>query len=744
MRQLHQTENNEHMLSQNLIDASLEGDEPIVYNLLSNAMVDVNSQGTVNLRMRQIDTVQHEEAPDELKIEYVLFKTDVTPLFAAAHSGHVDIVKKLLAAGADVNQRSFRGYAITAAAREGHHEVLSILLKAGAYQPACEEAFLEACLAGQADTAELLIKWEMARPEILTSALIHASSRGFLDILELLIKNAADVNSWHRVLLRSLKPSLHFNVNCTSLIAAIVSRQAAVVKYLLKAGARTDCKVRLGAWSWDSTSEEVLRVGAGMAEPYDAVWCAIEYWESKGTILRMLLEHVSADSELQGRSLLCHAVLCGNDEAAQLLLKTGANVEYCVCTNGGAEFRPIHLAAKMGFLPILKALISHNCDLNAQTESGETALMLCAVYGHQECFHELLLAGADFGAVNKAGQNIVDIAEGTNQGFFVYKTVCDSILSGQKLYSSDLRVFSPLHFVAHRGNAEVIKKLIEKKDVDVNQQDKFGLSPVMIAAQEGHIEVFKVMVFAGAHIGLKNVKGDTAITLAEGSGNKEQCEKILFDAILAGALKGADFKAIHFAARRGNSEVLAHLLKHGHSINSLDVEGYTPLMLCAREGHADACKFLLSQGADCYFTNSRGETALSLATKNASKKVVEEVIMDYIASKVVLTGGQLSKHTKRGKGAPHMKFVKILKSGVLSWGNSKKRNILCKEASAQSSPEFQENRKNRDAGKAGIYTFRVVTASGKEVHFDATASSTAELWVRGINLITKEALSTNS
>lgn len=36
------------------------------------------------------------------------------------------------------------------------------------------------------------------------------------------------------MLLRSLKPSLHMNVDCTALFAAIVSRQVAVVQQLLQ------------------------------------------------------------------------------------------------------------------------------------------------------------------------------------------------------------------------------------------------------------------------------------------------------------------------------------------------------------------------------------------------------------------------------------------------------------------------------------------------------------------------------
>lgn len=733
---------NECAVSQELIDAALEGDESAVEMVLSNAIVDVNYMGTVNLRVKHTETIQHEEAPDELKIEYIQFKTDITALFAAAHSGHMDIVRKLLMAGADVNQRLFRGYSTTAAAREGHYEVLSILLKSGASQLACEEALLEACLFNQVKAAELLMNWEMTRPEVATSALIHASSRGLVDIVELLIKNGVDVNSWHRVLLRSMKPALHSSVDCTALIAAIVCRQAPVVKYLLKAGAGTDCQAKLGAWSWDLNSGEVLRVGAGMAEAYNSAWCAIEYWEATGIILRMLLEHISPSTEHEGRSLLCHAVLCGNVAAVQILLDAGANIEYCVRTNDGTEFRPLHLAARKGSLPILKTLISHGCDLNSRTETGETALMLCAVFGHQECFHELLLAEADFGAVNKAGHHVIAIAEATNHGAFIHQIIWDAIVSGKKVYSSNMQIFSPLFFVARHGNARVMKKLLEQKGVDLNQQDNFGFSAAMIAAQGGHMEVFKVLIFAGADIGLKNVKGETAISLAEKSGNKERCERILFDAILANILKGRDFRALHFAAKRGNSEVVAHVLKQGCFVNALDEEGYTPLMLCVKEGHGDVCKLLLSQGADCYLVNSRNETALSLARRNASGKVVEGIILDHIARKLVLAGGQISKHTKQGRGSPHMKCLTMLKSGILRWGRSKRRNVLCKEASLGFSSKFQKNRKNRDIGKAGI--FRIVTTRGREVHFDADAAFTAELWVRGINLITKEAMGTNA
>jgi hypothetical protein len=58
----------------------------------------------------------------------------------------------------------------------------------------------------------------------------------------LVVQSGVDVNSWHRVLLRSAKPVLHANVNCTPLIAAIVARQDVVVKYLLEVFGQLFCQ----------------------------------------------------------------------------------------------------------------------------------------------------------------------------------------------------------------------------------------------------------------------------------------------------------------------------------------------------------------------------------------------------------------------------------------------------------------------------------------------------------------------
>lgn len=92
------------------------------------------------------------------------------------------------AKGADVNGKVFRGYPATAAAREGRAEVAELLVRAGASQPACEEAVVEAALQGQAALAAIFMGSDLVRPRVAIHALVSAAARGFVDVVDTLIK----------------------------------------------------------------------------------------------------------------------------------------------------------------------------------------------------------------------------------------------------------------------------------------------------------------------------------------------------------------------------------------------------------------------------------------------------------------------------------------------------------------------------------------------------------------------------
>lgn len=728
-------------VSRRLLEASHSSDLPAALECLKDPIVDVNFIGDVCLKVRKAEIALRDESPGEVRVGCQELRTDVTALFLAAHNGNVALVRKLLSIGADVNQKLFKGFATTVAVRENHFEVLEMLLKAGASQQACEEALLEASCYGHGRASELLMGSDLIRPHVAVQALFTACCRGFTTVVDALLKCGVDVNATSRVLLQSRKPALHTNVNCTALVAAIVSRQVAVVNLLLEAGAKTDVQVRLGAWSWDAASGEEIRVGAGLADPYGVMWCAVEYFEESGTILRSLLRNMPLDATHHGRTLVHHAVLCGSVGALKVLLECGADVECPVRTARKTEFRSLHMAARLGLSTVLECLGDFGCDLDSTTETGETGLMICTRYRQEECLKVLLRYGADLALVNTTGQSAGSIARSNGWELGFQHAVLSMVRNGTVPKSSNMLIFSPLLFASRSGDVTALKTLIDK-GADLDRQDEEGFSAIMLAAREGHVDAFRLLVFSGANVKLCSRHGDTALTLCARNHKCDLFEKALLEFALeqGNRCAGGSFYALHCAARQGDSKAVELLLSRGYDVNLPDRDGNTPLMLAAGEGRGPTCELLISHGASCDAKNSRGETALSLARRK-HKNDAERVVLDELARSLVVAGGSLKKYTKGGRGILHAKQVRMSRCGVLCWGKSSRRNVVCREAEVGPSVAFQKNRLRRRRGdveeEAGL--FRVVTTTGKEVHFVCEGGSEmAEMWVRGLNLLTKE------
>ncbi|KAM1713045.1 hypothetical protein ACFX12_023850 [Malus domestica] len=90
---------------------------------LGDPFMDMNFVGMVCLKSKKTEIVAQGESTHEGHAEYEEFRTQITALFLAAHSGNLALVKKLLSYGANVNQSMFRGYATAAAVRNGHLEM---------------------------------------------------------------------------------------------------------------------------------------------------------------------------------------------------------------------------------------------------------------------------------------------------------------------------------------------------------------------------------------------------------------------------------------------------------------------------------------------------------------------------------------------------------------------------------------------------------------------------------------------
>lgn len=83
-------------VSQRLVDAAHNNDLKLACEWIADSFVDVNFVGTVSLKAKKTEIVLHGELAHEVRVEYEEFKTEVTALFLAAHSGNLTLVRKLL------------------------------------------------------------------------------------------------------------------------------------------------------------------------------------------------------------------------------------------------------------------------------------------------------------------------------------------------------------------------------------------------------------------------------------------------------------------------------------------------------------------------------------------------------------------------------------------------------------------------------------------------------------------------
>ncbi|KAM8872202.1 KN motif and ankyrin repeat domain-containing protein 1-like isoform 2-T2 [Synchiropus picturatus] len=143
-----------------------------------------------------------------------------------------------------------------------------------------------------------------------------------------------------------------------------------------------------------------------------------------------------------------------------------------------------------------------------------------------------------------------------------------------------------LHYSVSHSNFAVVRKLLETGVCNVNQQNKAGYTPVMLAA-------------------LAAVETPADLTVLE----------LLFSEGDINAKAGqAGQTALMLAVSHGKLDIVGALLAQGALVNLQDDEGSTALMCACEHGHADIVRNLLAQSdCDTSLTDSDNSTALSIA-----------------------------------------------------------------------------------------------------------------------------------
>lgn len=107
---------------------------------------------------------------------------------------------------------------------------------------------------------------------------------------------------------------------------------------------------------------------------------------------------------------------------------------------------------------------------------------------------------------------------------------------------------SELFRLAQNGDNEAVNELLQQ-GIDVNGVDHFGWTAAMSAAFEGHVDVLRTLVRAGADLTITNSQGHTAMTLASQKRQKRVVkfiETFQTDGLVAHNLKPTEQQVVRF------------------------------------------------------------------------------------------------------------------------------------------------------------------------------------------------------
>uniref|UniRef100_A0AAY5L7P2 K Homology domain-containing protein n=1 Tax=Esox lucius TaxID=8010 RepID=A0AAY5L7P2_ESOLU len=267
---------------------------------------------------------------------------------------------------------------------------------------------------------------------------------------------------------------------------------------------------------------------------------------------------IEAQSERTKDTPLSLACSGGRQEVVELLLLRGANKEH----RNVSDYTPLSLAASGGYVNIIKILLNAGAEINSRTGSklGISPLMLAAMNGHVPAVKLLLDMGSDINAQIETNRN------------------------------------TALTLACFQGRAEVVSLLLDRK-ANVEHRAKTGLTPLMEAASGGYAEVGRVLLDKSADVNAPPVPSsrDTALTIAADKGHYKFCELLIVRGAHIDVRNKKGNTPLWLAANGGHFDVVQLLVQAGADVDAADNRKITPLMAAFRKGHVKVVQYLVKE-----------------------------------------------------------------------------------------------------------------------------------------------------
>jgi uncharacterized protein len=389
--------------------------------------------------------------------------------------------------------------------------------------------------------------------------------------------------------------------------------------------------MKIASWVWGVGSVAVLLMpGTAYAGPTDVADAAKR--GDREAVRAALARKADVNAaQVDGSTALHWAVERDDLAMADALLRAGARAQ--ARTREGVT--PLQLAAIAGSAPMLDRLLKAGANPNgALTTGGDTALMMAARTGKLDAIRVLAEAGADVNARETWGGTtplMWAVSEGHAE-------------AARTLIARGADVNARSHYVAAANGRgfEGRTPLANAADAKAAEFASGWLTPLMLAAREGHVELSRILVGAGADVNAAAGDGKTALALAIFNGHYEVASFLVDSKADVNKADAQRFTPLFWAVDRRNMEtapnfpwmvtadpmpLIRALLAAGADPNAVvnntprarmregspRIVFATALMRAAFAGDLELVKLLLDHGADPKVLSRDSETMLSAA-----------------------------------------------------------------------------------------------------------------------------------
>ncbi|KAL7796630.1 ankyrin repeat-containing domain protein [Trichoderma ceciliae] len=306
-----------------------------------------------------------------------------------------------------------------------------------------------AAMGGTLDTVKLLSTsnaYIAASTNEGATALHYGASRGNLPIVRYLIELGLDINA-------------NSESMGTPLMSAAMENRSEVAEFLIEKGAKAD--VTNEKYNYHSALQTAAYSGAEQ-------------------VVQDLLKAKASPNVFGGAygSPLCAAIHSGNLNIARLLVKAGADINYSQGRKGTA----IEYAIIRKDLPLVDLLYKHNADVNIPSKGKYGTPLIAAIHNDNiNNVRELLEHGADPNLSSLIGEKPAQAALRKGR-----KDIFNILLEkGVQLAFKDNWGRGPLSTAILNRSFDLLPSLWGREDVNVNETDGVGRTPLILAAVQG-------------------------------------------------------------------------------------------------------------------------------------------------------------------------------------------------------------------------------------------------------------------